>query len=78
MNCTVCNKPIVLVPSAAERAAKFGGKPSDYTRMFTTHALCAVLKRADDTMSLMRQTVLHCNEVRVMSNVARGTTRESI
>ncbi len=40
MNCSICNKPIILKPSAAERAKKFGGKPSDYTRLFTTHAEC--------------------------------------
>lgn len=37
-NCTICNKPIVLAPTAQERAAKYGGKPSDYTNAFTTHA----------------------------------------
>ena len=29
MNCTICNKPVVLVPSAAERAAKHGGKQGE-------------------------------------------------
>lgn len=45
MKCTICNKPVVLVPSAAERAAKFGGKPSDYTRIFTAHTACILAKR---------------------------------
>jgi hypothetical protein len=40
MKCSHCGKPIVLVPSASERARKFGGVPSDYTRLFTIHADC--------------------------------------
>lgn len=40
MNCKFCNKRIVLVPSAKERAAKHGGKPSDYTALFTYHTDC--------------------------------------
>ena len=42
MNCLLCGKPIVLVPSAKERADKYGGKPSDYTALFTVHAECQV------------------------------------
>ena len=42
MNCTHCNKPITLVPSATERAKKSGGNPSDYTRLFTAHSECQV------------------------------------
>ena len=55
MKCTLCGKEIVLVPSASERAEKFGGKPSDYTKLFTTHATCAVAKRNADTVALMRR-----------------------
>ena len=39
-NCTVCNKPIVLVPSAAERAKKYGQTPAYYLNLFTTHSEC--------------------------------------
>lgn len=52
--CTICNKKIVLTPSASERAAKYGGKPSDYTSIFTEHAACALKKREADTIELMR------------------------
>lgn len=38
--CVYCQKPIVLVPSAEERAKKYGGKPEDYTALFTAHASC--------------------------------------
>lgn len=55
MKCTICNKPIVLVPSASERAARYGGKPSDYTKLFTEHAQCAVAKREQETLRLMRK-----------------------
>ena len=53
MNCTICGKPVVLVPSAAERARKFGGAAADYTRLFTTHAECELAKRAADTSALV-------------------------
>lgn len=54
-NCTICGRPIVLKPSAAERAKRYGGKPSDYTKLFTTHSECAVAKREADTLELMRR-----------------------
>lgn len=55
MKCTICNKEIVLVPSASERSKKGGGKPSDYTKLFTTHADCQVNKRNEETLELMRK-----------------------
>ena len=57
MNCTICHKPVVLVPSATERAKRYGGTPSDYTRLFPAHSACELAKRAADTSELMaRQT----------------------
>lgn len=53
MNCKICGKRIRLVPSAEERARKFGGKPADYTRLFDTHTECALTKREADTRELM-------------------------
>lgn len=55
MNCSICGKRIVLVPSAAARARKYGGQPRDYTRLFTTHDQCALDKREADTLELMRR-----------------------
>jgi hypothetical protein len=55
MNCTICGKPIVLVPSAKERADKAGGKPSDYTRLFTEHADCALDKSVKETSALIER-----------------------
>lgn len=55
MNCTICGKPILLVPSAKERADKFGGSPSDYTNRFTEHAQCSLDKRESETKELMRR-----------------------
>jgi len=55
MKCTICKKPINLVPSAAERAQKYGGNPSDYIKLFTEHTECALRKREDDTMELIRR-----------------------
>ena len=53
-NCTLCGKPIVLVPSAKERAERYGGKASDYEALFTTHSSCFIEKRNQDTLELMR------------------------
>ena len=55
MNCSICGKPVVLVPSAKERAAKHGGTAAHYTSLFTTHAGCALKKRQEDTVELMRR-----------------------
>ncbi len=54
MNCTICGLPVVLSPTAAERAARYGGKPSDYTKLFTEHTRCALDKRDADTKALLR------------------------
>ncbi len=56
MKCTICGKNIVLIPSAKERAAKYGGKPADYTALFTEHAACTVEKRERETLELIRRT----------------------
>lgn len=55
MKCTICGKPILLFPSAAERARKYGGKPSDYIKLFTEHGACVVAKREAETLELMRR-----------------------
>lgn len=54
-NCTLCGKPIVLVPSAKERAERYGGKPQDYIKLFTAHAECVVAKREAETRELLRK-----------------------
>ena len=55
MNCTICNKPIVLRPTAAERAAKdvTGKSAAYYTSLFTTHSACAVAKRGREVSELI-------------------------
>lgn len=57
MKCTICNKEVVLIPSASERAKKYGGNPSDYTALFTTHSECFLARREADTLALMRRIV---------------------
>lgn len=57
MNCTICTKPIELVPSARERAERFGGTPEYYTRLFTEHAACILTKRKTETEALVRATI---------------------
>lgn len=53
--CNVCNKPIVLFPSAEDRAKKYGGTAAEYVAMFKTHAACAIAKRTADTYDLMQR-----------------------
>lgn len=55
MRCTICNKPVVLIPSAKERAEKYGGKASDYTSLFRTHSACALQKRNAETLDLIER-----------------------
>lgn len=55
MKCSYCGKQIILVLSANERAQKYGGKPSDYTKLFTIHAQCQIDKRNAETSELMRR-----------------------
>lgn len=59
-NCTICGKPIVLVPSAKERAAKdtTGKTPAYYESLFTEHSDCVIAKRAVDTSALMASASL--------------------
>jgi hypothetical protein len=72
MKCTICSKEVVLIPSARERAAKHGGKPADYTKLFTTHAECAIAKYNDETLALMRQIRQQHEESRVILSTATG------
>jgi hypothetical protein len=51
MKCSICGKEVVLVPSAAERAAKHGNKPSYYTSLFPTHTKCFLKKHGRDMVN---------------------------
>ena len=53
MKCNICGKEVVLIPSAKERAEKYGNTPSFYTKLFPTHAQCALDKREADTLKLI-------------------------
>jgi hypothetical protein len=55
MLCKICNKPVVLAPSAKERAKKYGGEPEDYIKLFTTHGQCAVNRRESETLELINR-----------------------
>lgn len=39
-NCSLCHKPIILSPSASERAKKYGNTPAYYENLFTMHSDC--------------------------------------
>ena len=53
--CTYCGKPIILIPSAEERARKYGGNASDYTKLFTAHGSCVVNARSESARRLMEK-----------------------
>lgn len=55
MKCPACGEEVSLYPSAAARAEKYGGVPSDYTRLFLIHAQCQLDQRAAATQSLMEK-----------------------
>lgn len=55
MNCDICKKPIVLSPSAAERAAKVGGTPAFYTRLFRRHSDCELAERDKGLRELLQR-----------------------
>ena len=57
MNCNLCGKPVILVPSAKERATHYGGTPDFYTQLFPAHTSCTLAKRAQETLGLMRRGV---------------------
>lgn len=56
MDCTICGKPIVLVPSAQDRAKATGLPASHFTSLFREHSTCILAKREKDTLELIRRT----------------------
>ena len=42
MNCKKCNTPIVLSPSASDRAKKYGETAEYYTKRFTVCSECQI------------------------------------
>jgi len=52
--CSICGKPIVLVPSATARAHKLNCAVSEIDACFTTHSACLVAKRNAESTDLMR------------------------
>lgn len=57
MKCSFCRRPVVLVPSAEERAAKdVTGKSAAYYRsLFTMHSDCQLALRKAGTDEMMRK-----------------------
>lgn len=55
MTCKYCGKPVVLVPSAKERAKKFGKTPEFYRRLFPNHGACEVKAREEATRRMIRE-----------------------
>lgn len=55
MDCSICNRPVILRPSAAWRARHYGGTPQGYTALFPTHADCLIKKRSADAIETLRR-----------------------
>jgi hypothetical protein len=55
MKCSICNKPITLIPSATERAKKYGGNVADYARLFTTHTECQLARNKASLSDLIKR-----------------------
>jgi hypothetical protein len=53
MACKYCGKPVVLVPSAKERAANYGKSPGYYTMLFPNHQECEAANRDEAARQLM-------------------------
>lgn len=58
--CSICGKPVILVPSAAERVRKDAERGihstnAQYLNQFHTHSTCLVAKRTQDSIELMRR-----------------------
>lgn len=54
MNCTHCGKPVVLIPSAVERARTdvTGKSAAYYTSLFPRHAACELALRENRAEAL--------------------------
>lgn len=59
--CTLCGKPIVLVPSARERAKKYGGTAEYYRNLFTAHSHCEIEARTKGTRELVKRITCEGN-----------------
>ncbi len=57
MNCTLCDKPVVLHPTAAQRAASdvTGRTAREYTLLFPRHAECELKAREQATQELIQR-----------------------
>jgi hypothetical protein len=55
--CKHCHKPIKLVPSAEERAKKYGGTPNFYRDIFTMHNEC-IMELRKQPMNQGKKNVL--------------------
>ena len=59
VNCSICGKPVVLRPSAAERAAKSNMPAAHYTALFTRHAECEIAERNERNRPRKRIKNMH-------------------
>ena len=55
MACKYCGKKVVLVPSATERAKKYGKTAAYYRALFPNHSACELSNRDRMTRELIQR-----------------------
>lgn len=63
MTCSICKKPVILVPSAEERAKKYGETPAYYRSLFPNHTACVLSERKEQTSELMKRKIEEFNKI---------------
>lgn len=53
LNCRICGAPVVLSPSANQRAKNSGYSANYYRNLFPDHAQCVVAKNSKEVSDLM-------------------------
>lgn len=55
--CNLCQQPVILVPSAEERAKKYGGTPDFYRSLFKVHSWCQIAANRASQLELTKRLV---------------------
>lgn len=56
--CKYCGKPVILIPSAAERVKKFGMTVKYYLDLFPSHTKCLEEQHNKETLELQLRIML--------------------
>jgi hypothetical protein len=60
MACKYCGEPVVLMPSAEQRARRYNDHPAAYyTALFPDHVSCVIKNNTDEVHKLMNRITLN-------------------